>query len=60
MRNWCAPLGSSVWSTTSRLTRIWRAAEGRMAATLEDNPRLERPVIDHARKVLRKAWKKSA
>lgn len=28
--------------------------------TLEDNPQLERPVMGHARKALRKAWKKAA
>jgi CHAD domain-containing protein len=28
--------------------------------TLADNPRLERPVMGHARKALRKAWKKAA
>ena len=28
--------------------------------TLDENPRLERPVMGHARKALRKAWKKAA
>ena len=28
--------------------------------TLEENPKLDKPVAKHARKVLRKAWKKPA
>ena len=46
-------LRGHAWTKLQLYLTLW-------SHTLDENPRLEGSVIDHARKVLRKAWKKAA
>ena len=46
-------LRGSVWTKLQLYLTLW-------PRTLDENPRLDRPVVGHGRKALRKTWKKAA